>query len=37
MKSQKPLLVSTLARKMIIESKLEKRGHPEIYKPKDIF
>jgi len=37
MKSQKPLLVSTLARKMIIESKLEKKGHPEIYKPKDIF
>jgi hypothetical protein len=37
MKSQKPLLVSTLARKMIIESKLEKRGHLEIYKPKDII
>ena len=37
MKSQKPLLVATLARKMIIESKFEKRGHLEIYKPKDIF
>ena len=37
MKSQKPLLVSTLARKMVIESKLEKRGHLEIYKPKDII
>ena len=36
-KSQKPLLVSTLARKMVIESKLEKRGHLEIYKPKDII
>lgn len=37
MKSQKPLSVSTLARKMVIESKLEKRGHLEIYKPKDII
>ena len=37
MKSQKPLLVSILARKMIIESKLEKRAPIEIYKPKDIF
>ncbi len=36
-KSQKPLLVSTLARKMVIESKMEKRGHLEIYKPKDII
>ena len=37
MKSQKPLLVSILARKMIIESKLEKKVRVEIYKPKDIF
>ena len=37
MKSQKPLSVSTLARKMVIESTLEKRGHLEIYKPKDII
>jgi hypothetical protein len=37
MKSQKPLSVSTLARKMVIESKLEKRGRLEIYKPKDII
>jgi hypothetical protein len=37
MKSQKPLLVSILARKMIIETKLEKKVRVEIYKPKDIF
>tara|TARA_B100001063_G_scaffold141263_1_gene131992 strand:- start:805 stop:1452 length:648 start_codon:yes stop_codon:yes gene_type:complete len=37
MKSQKPLLVSILARKIIIESKLEKSLRVETYKPKDIF